>query len=147
MSLPRLVCKLGVLCFTGALALALAPAAFGGIFYGCCHEPCPPCYVHCQEGHPRIRIKCGCPKPVCDPCDLEHFGYYPTCWQPWPYPPDWSHCPVPPPGAVFDATAGLAGPGAPMPRSVGGQPERMPTLPEAGSSLPPPHVRIPPTPR
>jgi hypothetical protein len=38
---------------------------------------------------------------VCDPCTLEHFGYYATCWAPWPYPPDWSHCPTPPPGAVL----------------------------------------------
>ena len=141
MSFQRLARKLGVLCATGTLALAFAPAAFGGLFYGCCHEKCPPCFVHCQEGHPRIRIKCGCPKPVCDPCDLEHFGYYPTCWQPWPYPPDWSHCPVPPPAVVFEAT----GPGVPMPRAVPAQPGRMPPLQESGNALPPPH-RLPTTP-
>jgi hypothetical protein len=40
-----------------------------------------------------FHYKCICPKPICEPCNLEHFGYYPTCWQPWPFPPDYRHCP------------------------------------------------------
>jgi hypothetical protein len=32
---------------------------------------------------------------VCDPCALPHFGYYQTCWSPWPYPRDFRHCPYP----------------------------------------------------
>jgi hypothetical protein len=63
----------------------------------CCgpKEPCPPKFCHVMEGPPRLQFKKGCPRPVCDPCNLEHFGYYPVCWSPWPYPADWSHCPYP----------------------------------------------------
>lgn len=60
---------------------------------------CPPPLVHCQEGPPKIKVKKGCPRPICCPCDLPNFGYFQTCWTPWPVPPDWSHCPVPPPAA------------------------------------------------
>jgi hypothetical protein len=60
---------------------------------------CPPPYRHYFEGPPCIKFKRACPRPVCDPCNLEHYGYYPTCWAPWPFPADWSHCPCPPPGA------------------------------------------------
>lgn len=45
---------------------------------------------------PCIRYKCICPKPVCPCCPIENFGYFPTCWQPWPFPPYYGHCPVPP---------------------------------------------------
>jgi hypothetical protein len=65
---------------------------------GCTH--CPGWYHHTQEGHPRICYKCGCPKPICDPCDLPHYGYFQPCWRPWPYGPDWSHCPEMPPAAL-----------------------------------------------
>jgi hypothetical protein len=34
----------------------------------------------------------GCARKVCDPCNLEHAGYYHTCWQPWPWPADYRHC-------------------------------------------------------
>jgi hypothetical protein len=63
-------------------------------------RPCPPYYHHVQEGPPRICIKCGCPRPVCVPCDAPHWGYYQTCWRPWPWPPDWSHCPGHTPAAT-----------------------------------------------
>jgi hypothetical protein len=36
-----------------------------------------------SEKGPRIKFKCGCPRPVCPPCDSPWFGYYPTCWSPW----------------------------------------------------------------
>ena len=66
----------------------------------CAKGPCPPYVKYRFEGPPRICFKHGCPKPICDPCHLPHYGYYPVCWQPWPFPPDWSHCPVPPPAAL-----------------------------------------------
>jgi len=66
---------------------------------------CPPPYFWYTEGPPRLRFKKACPRPVCDPCNLEHYGYYQTCWRPWAYPPDWSHCPVPPPGVVLPPPA------------------------------------------
>lgn len=66
-----------------------------------CKHPCPPHFKWWSEGPPRICFKCGCPRPVCDPCSLEHFGYYQTCWTPWPYPPDWSHCPTPHSGTML----------------------------------------------
>lgn len=62
----------------------------------CCNHCCPPYMKHCFEGAPKIKFKHGCPKPICDPCNLPHFGYYQTCWSPWPFPPDWSHCRVQP---------------------------------------------------
>jgi len=67
--------------------------------------PCPPKYCWYSEGPPRLKFKCACPRPVCEPCKLEHFGYYPTCWNPWPYPPDWSHCRTPPPGVMLPPPA------------------------------------------
>lgn len=66
----------------------------------CSNHPCPPFVKYRFEGPPRLCFKHGCPKPICDPCHLPRYGYFPTCWQPWPFPPDWSHCPVPPPGAL-----------------------------------------------
>ena len=54
----------------------------------------------------------SCPKPVCNPCDIEGYGYYPTCWRPWAYPPNYEHCPVPPPGVLASQPPPLvAGPG------------------------------------
>ncbi len=99
---------LALLFWSGVPALAqqggCAPC---GVGYANCQgkcgpgKPCPPHFKWWVEGPPRICYKCACPRPVCDPCSLEHFGYYQTCWSPWPYPPDWSHCPTPPSGAVL----------------------------------------------
>jgi hypothetical protein len=88
-----------------AFVLAACPAAFADGHLSCfsCWHKCPPRYVHCLEGPPRIKFKCGCPKPICDPCSLDHYGYYQTCWRPWSFPPDWSHCPVPPAVEAFAA--------------------------------------------
>jgi hypothetical protein len=116
----------------GVLVLALCPSAFGWSWgWGCCHEKCPPPLVHCQEGPPCIKTKCGCPRPVCDPCKLPHAGYWRACWQPWPYPPDWSHCCAPPPSVVLHAAGPLTPPRAeapgtqlPAPRKLGGPPAR-----------------------
>jgi hypothetical protein len=64
---------------------------------GGCESPscgtCPNAYVHWAEGPPRVKFKRASPRPVCDPCNLEHYGYYQTCWCPWPFPPDTRHCP------------------------------------------------------
>lgn len=56
---------------------------------------CPPPYYHYYEGPPHLKFKKACPRPICDPCHYEHFGYYQPCWAPWPFPEDWSHCPYP----------------------------------------------------
>ncbi len=69
------------------------------------------------EKPPRIKFKRVCPKPVCNPCDIEGYGYYPTCWRPWAYPPNYGHCPVPPPGVLASQPPPLVvhpgvGPGA-----------------------------------
>jgi hypothetical protein len=83
-----------------------------------------------------FHYKCICPKPICDPCNLEHFGYYPTCWQPWPYPPDYRHCPnfncaVAAAGTVPGGEATGAGP------STGGASPAGP-MPPADERLPEP---------
>src|SRR5438067_2191556 len=53
----------GAACATGACG--------GGI---CQRTHCPPWFHHCQERPPVICIKCGCPRPVCNPCALPNFG-------------------------------------------------------------------------
>ncbi|HTU89269.1 MAG TPA: hypothetical protein VMF69_04155 [Gemmataceae bacterium] len=45
---------------------------------------------------PNVRYKCICPKKICPGCPIENFGYFPACWQRWPFPPYYGHCPVPP---------------------------------------------------
>jgi hypothetical protein len=67
---------------------------------GCSLSCCPPYYPHVQEGPPRICIKGGCSRPVCVPCNAPHWGYFQTCWRPWPWPPNWSHCPGHTPAAT-----------------------------------------------
>jgi hypothetical protein len=97
---------------------------------------------HCMTTHgPCLHCKWACVKSICDPYCLEHFGYYPTCWQPWPFPPDYRHCyalcMAPPLGApaAMPAPSGTgASPAGPMPRAD--------QLPKAstglGLELPPP---------
>jgi hypothetical protein len=88
----------------GGLALLVAGGsvrADGGGFF--CH--CPPPLRWCSEQAPCIKFKCACPRPVCDPCDLQHYGVFATCWHPWPFQPNWSHCQSPPPGAVLPTPA------------------------------------------
>lgn len=72
----------------------------GGSCHSCQRFHCPPHYKHCQEGAPRICFQRGCPRPICDPCTQPNWGYYQTCWTPWPWPPNWSHCPVQPPASA-----------------------------------------------
>jgi hypothetical protein len=74
----------------------------GGCATGNCGSclTCCPKYYFTIEKAPKICFKTVCSKPVCDPCNIEGNGYYPTCWRPWAYPPNYSHCPVPPPGVL-----------------------------------------------
>lgn len=62
---------------------------------------CPPHLKHCMERPPRICFWPSCPKPICTPCEAPNWGYFQTCWTPWPWPPDYSHCPVTPPAALI----------------------------------------------
>jgi hypothetical protein len=92
---PKKIGKyLPVLSVTGLVWVVTCPAACGDIFdYFCGWRHCPPAYIHCQEEPPKLKFKKICPKPVCNPCCLPHYGYFATCWHPWPFPPDYSHCP------------------------------------------------------
>jgi hypothetical protein len=75
---------------------------------GCCPcEKCPPPLVHCTPKPPKIKFKYVCPLPVCKPCDLQGYGYYPTCWRPSLPPP---HCP--------DAAVPALNCGVPVPPTV-----------------------------
>lgn len=81
-----------------SLVLFLAPCFFfapvnrasAEVFHHC------PKTVFCRPKAPCIKYKCVCPKPICPCGELENFGYYPTCWRAWPFPPNYSHCPYPP---------------------------------------------------
>jgi hypothetical protein len=70
--------------------------------FGC---KCPPPYIHCPPGPPRLKYKCACPKPVCGPCELEGWGYYQTCWRHWPWPPSCDHCQPQAPLGMFQQPA------------------------------------------
>ena len=101
--------------------------------WGHCH--CPKiCFP--LEKPPRIKFRCVCPKPVCEPCNLEGYGYYPTCWRPFAYPPNYSYCPAPPPGVVASAPPPLIG-GPPGPATPGTSPDE---------TLPPPKKTANPNP-
>jgi hypothetical protein len=100
-------------------------ACFGTPFTGscgtCCQtHHCPPAYQHCVEGAPCIHWQCGCPRPICNPCDLPHWGYFDKCWTPWPFPPNWTHCPTPPPAAFVTLNPNIGAPYMP-------QQQRLPT--------------------
>lgn len=102
----RFAACMGLL-LTAGLGFAQAPCARGGPVlstrgsscYHCQRIHCPPPLRWCQERPIHIHFQHGCPRPVCDPCHMPNWGYWQTCWSPWPWPPDWSHCPVPPPAA------------------------------------------------
>ena len=102
---------------------------------GGCHCP-KTCFT--LEKPPCIKWHCVCPKPVCNPCELEHYGYYPTCWRPWAYPPDYSYCPVPPPGVVASAEPPVlaAGPADEAAPSVLPPDETLPTPKKAANPNP-----------
>lgn len=97
----------------------------------CQTHHCPPAFKYCYEGAPHIHWRRGCPHPICNPCDLPHWGYYETCWSPWPFPPNWGHCLTPPPAAFVQLNP-MVHPQMPM--------YRTPAQPGSGSFLPPSSV-------
>jgi hypothetical protein len=124
---PKLICRpLGLLLAAGLLAGAAAPAAradddcgagCGATSAGLFGFHCPRLHFCCPRP-PKICWHPVCLKPICCPGELEHYGYWQTCWHPWPFPPDWSHCPVPPSevaifGGAHGPTPPLAAPAAP----------------------------------
>jgi hypothetical protein len=142
MSLRRLACQWAVLLVPLAVAAAAAPAARAqsapavqpvGCAAGACAAPacgsvceacqkfhCPPKFIHCTPKPPKIKFKCACPKPVCNPCDLDptgNYGYTPTCWRPWMAEPNYAHCPVPSPTQIMPRDKpGFGPPPPPLPR-------------------------------
>jgi hypothetical protein len=105
--LGRGLIELGVL---GSMLFSYTQLARAGDFCLDCWK-CPPPYLIRMPGPPRLKFKRLCPLPVCGPCDLQHFGYYPTCWSPYPYPQDYSCCPMP--GALPPASCPSGIPAAP----------------------------------
>jgi hypothetical protein len=73
-----------------------------GISCGPRHQHCPPAFKYIYEPGPNIHWHCGCPHPICNPCDLPNWGYHETCWTPYPFPPNWSHCATLPPAAYVN---------------------------------------------
>jgi len=115
----------------GGIGTYGACASGGCMTAGCQRFHCPPPLHHCVERPPCIKFHHGCPRPTCNPCQMPTWGYFQTCWTPWPWPPDWSHCPVTPPAAYVrpGASAAPVGPGAELPNGK---------LPPAGSYAPSP---------
>jgi hypothetical protein len=115
MSSRKLLGWLGISAFLWLATPALSWAQFGsatcGVSFGTpCAAPCqsfhcPPAYKHCYEGAPHLHFHRGCPHPICNPCDLPQWGYFETCWTPWPFPPSFAHCPVPPPAQFMPLNA------------------------------------------
>lgn len=124
--------------------LAALPAAILGCAsaaqaqHGCrdCGSGHCPSHKHVAESGPRVRVQRGCPKAVCDPCNLPHWGYYATCWSRWPHAEDQAHC-RPVAGMVIESDVAPALVPAPV-----AQPAPVPqALPQALPQLPP---RTPP---
>src|SRR5204863_4098096 len=91
----------GLLSAVLVAGLAFAPAAVAQQCDSCGKGPCPPYYKYHYEGPPKIKFKCGCPRPICDPCNLPHYGYFPTCWHPWPFPRNECPCHHPQPDVLL----------------------------------------------
>ena len=100
----RLATTLGFLGIPLAALLIQSPATAQDCAT-CQKFHCPPILKYCLEGKPRICFTHGCAKPVCNPCTNPNFGYFETCWTPWPWAPNYSHCPVQPPAATVVPTA------------------------------------------
>jgi hypothetical protein len=121
----------------GSLAQAQQGCSSCGPCTSCLPSPskchCPPVFCHTQEGPPCIHYSCGCPRPICDPCDLPHFGYFQPCFRRYPYPTDYSHCQYMP-----DAAAVIPGP-------IGGG---FGSVPPGGEidNVTPPKTHVPPAP-
>ena len=106
----------------------------------CCQSHhCPPAFNHCVEGPPCICWKHGCPHPICDPCNLPHWGFWEKCWNPYPFPPNWTHCPAPPPSSLVNLNP-LANQGVPALRPPNMlPPTTVPTPPGSGIPSPMPN--------
>lgn len=107
---------------------------------GCQTHHCPPAYKHCYEGAPHIHWTRGCPHPICNPYDLPHWGFYETCWTPWPWPTNFAHCPTPPP-ASFVTMHAMPPQQMPPVRTVPPGATPPPTFP--GSSGSPDEIQLP----
>lgn len=128
-----IVCAIFALSPIAAWAQEACSSGFCGSAGACgfhCQSHHCPYMRHCQEGAPIIKIHCGCPKPICNPCNAPNFGYFQTCWSPWPFPPDLSHCPTP------QGLAGVPGFAPNMPEGVLGHPA--PVAPQNPMALPAP---------
>ena len=122
----------------GALSASVAAAGDYGCGGGSCGAPacaghsswpvgCPAPFVHYAPKVPCIKFKCACGKPVCDICDMQSYGYYPTCWRAWDQPLNYQ-CAVPTPTQLVAPPALVAPqdeiPVAPVPRQDDGFPRR-----------------------
>ena len=103
----------------------------------CGPRHCPPHYHVFVERPPRLWWRHSCPHPICNPCDLPHFGYFETCWNPWPFPPNWSHCSAPPPASMVNLNP-YVNPNLPQPTPNVLPPAR-PSY-DAPSTLPAPRI-------
>jgi hypothetical protein len=149
MSLRRLARKVQWLCVPLAVLLSVqgvlygqegcptCGGATGGTDCGttsCHHIHCPPKFKHCMHGPPCICFKYGCPLPVCPPCNAPNWGYYQPCWRPWPWAPNWAHCPYPVPASQIGPCpqATTAVPGTTAPAGQVPSPRPMGEFPGAG---------------
>lgn len=83
----------------------------------------------CLPKPPKLKWYCVCPvKPVCNPCELENYGYYPSCWRPWLQQVNYSHCPVPPPTVLAPHYHPKEVYSEPQPDEQLQQPSKMPKL-------------------
>ena len=105
MLLRGLARRCGKAAILAAAAFTLLAPVRGGDECLFCRQKCPPPYIHWAEGPPRLWFKCACPRPVCDPCSLEHYGYYQTCWRPWSFTTELNHCQAP--ATVVEGVRGL----------------------------------------
>jgi hypothetical protein len=139
--------KLATVLSAAALLMTFTPASFGQAALGqpccgqsqCC-EPgcklwdCPPCIKYCAEGGPRICVLCGCPKPICCPSDAPNWGYFQTCWRPYPWGPNWSHCyGVPPAATVVPPPLASSNNIHSMPLQPGAELPGQPSLPRSAA--------------
>jgi len=137
MSYKLLAVAAGALC--AAAALTVPSRADPGCGFHCQRHHCPPHFRHCQERGPRIRFHKGCPKPICNPCDLPHWGYWETSWRQWPFPPNWAPCtgthhPDAVPG--HPVAQAPAAPAAPPAGGNGTDAERQPPSQKSGGNGP-----------
>jgi hypothetical protein len=92
-----------------------APTCAGHCDSHCCPGP----YVHCTPQLPCLKYKKACGKPICDVCDYEGYGYYPTCWRAWNVPVNYV-CPVPTPTQLVH----------PLPQMISVDERMLPSVPQ-----------------